>query len=295
MALTSAQLLVVARYKREIAEALEAALSTVGGGTGPQGPKGDPGDPGPPGPQGPAGGDGAPGADGVQGPQGATGPQGPKGDTGDTGAPGTPGADGAQGPQGLPGADGSDGAQGPQGIQGPEGPEGPQGIQGIQGPEGPPGPPGADGSGSDPWTYVKLASDFVTSSSSAVSVTGLAFTPIANQTYVIEGFFLVRTATATVGPRPGVAWPTGTTDGAAAIDVTSSATAKVFANGNPAAAVLAPVGGLPTTNGSWPSSLWATLVTGASPSGNFQVTLASETAGTNVTMKAGSWIRYRAI
>lgn len=31
------------------------------------------------------------------------------------------------------------------------------------------------------------------------------------------------------------------------------------------------------------------------PSGNIQVTLASETAGTNVTMKAGSWIRYRTI
>jgi hypothetical protein len=151
------------------------------------------------------------------------------------------------------------------------------------------------GGGSDPWTYVKLASDFVTSSSTAVAVTGLAFAPAAAQTYVVEGFFFVRTATATVGPRPGVTWPTGTTDGAAAVDVTSSATAKVFANGNPAGAVLAPVGGLPTTTASWPSSLWATLVTGASPSGNLQITLASETAGTNVTMKAGSWIRYRTI
>ena len=36
-----------------------------------------------------------------------------------------------------------------------------------------------------------------------------------------------------------------------------------------------------------------TDVAGASPSGTFRVQLASETAGTNVIMKAGSFIRYR--
>jgi len=37
------------------------------------------------------------------------------------------------------------------------------------------------------------------------------------------------------------------------------------------------------------------IIVGASPSGDFQITLAAETAGTNVTMKAGSFIAYREI
>ena len=37
--------------------------------------------------------------------------------------------------------------------------------------------------GADPWTTIRLASDFTTTSSSAVDVTGLAFTPAANTHY----------------------------------------------------------------------------------------------------------------
>ncbi len=39
----------------------------------------------------------------------------------------------------------------------------------------------------------------------------------------------------------------------------------------------------------------AMLLAGATPSGTFKVQLASETGGTNVTMVAGSFIRYRTI
>lgn len=153
----------------------------------------------------------------------------------------------------------------------------------------------APGGGTDPWTYVKLGSDFTTSSATAANVTGLAFTPAASKTYIVEGFFMLRTATATVGPRPGINWPTGTSDGAAYIDAASTAAAIVIGTGNPSGAVSSANTGVPTTTGSWPGTLVATLVTGGSPSGALQVTLASETAGTNVTMKAGSWIRYREI
>lgn len=151
------------------------------------------------------------------------------------------------------------------------------------------------GGGSDPWTYIRLGTTFTTSSATAVDVTGMSFTPGANQTYVLEGFLFVRTATTTVGPRPGVAWPTGLSDGAIQLTVASSATAFLTANGNPSGAVLLAVGGLPTTTGSWPATLRGTIVTGASPSGTFRLQLASETAGTNVTIQAGSWIRYRTI
>ncbi len=83
------------------------------------------------------------------------------------------------------------------------------------------------------------------------------------------------------------------TDGTAFIQQASSATANVFANGNIAGAILTPVGGVPTTTGSWPAIIEGVAIAGASPSGTIKVQLASETAATNVTVKAGSFIRYR--
>lgn len=148
---------------------------------------------------------------------------------------------------------------------------------------------------SDPWTYVVLGSDFSTGSATAVDVTGLAFTPAASKTYQIRGQFLLRTALATVGPRPGCAWPTGCTDGVVELRTTSAVNTDVLQRGNIAAPVLIPVGGLPLTTGSYPGGIEATMITGSSPSGSFKIQLASETALTNVTMKAGSWIAYRTI
>lgn len=212
---------------------------------------------------------------GVQGPQGETGPQGA------TGPQGPAGSDGAQGPQGI------QGPAGPQGLTGPAGSNGSQGIQGIQGVQGP--------AGGDSWTYIKLASDFTTSSATAVDVTGLAFTPAANQHYEFEAQLRLRTATATVGPRPGLAWSTGLSDGFAGIDTTSAATTRILTNGNISGALLAAVGGLPTTTGSWPGYIFGNATAGASPSGTIKVQLASETAGTVVTIKAGSFLKYRTI
>ena len=147
--------------------------------------------------------------------------------------------------------------------------------------------------GSDPWTHIVLASDFTTTSATAVNVTGLTITPTANLRYEIYGKFLLRTATTTVGPRTGIACSTGTTDGVAKLRTESSATAFLTAQGNINAAILTAVGGLPTTTKSYPGFLEAMLIAGASPSGTFRVQLASETAGTTVTMKAGSFIRWR--
>lgn len=245
-----------------------SGLSTVISSEGTPGPQGDPG------PQGP------PGNDGAQGPAGADGAQGPQG------IQGPAGADGAQGPQGIQGLPGNDGATGPAGADGAQGPQGIQGIQGIQGPQGP--------AGSDGWTYVKLANDFTTSSATAVDA-GIAFTPSANTSYEFKAVLLTRTATTTVGPRPGLAWPTGMTDGVAHIRQESSATAFVSSLGNINAAMLAPVGGVPSNSLSFPSIIEGLVIAGASPSGTVKVQLASETAGTNVTIKAGSFLKYRAI
>lgn len=192
---------------------------------------------------------------------------------------------GSQGPQGIQGLQGP---QGIQGIQGPQGDQGPQGVQGEQGPQGIQGP-----AGTDPWSILSLSSDFTTSSSTAGDVTGLGFTPSANTRYMFEAVLGVRTATATVNPRVGFAWPTGMSDGVCQIDESQTATTRLMANGNINAALLVAVGGIPNTTQSWPVTVWGWARAGASPSGNLRLQLASETNGTVVRIVSGSYLRYR--
>ena len=149
--------------------------------------------------------------------------------------------------------------------------------------------------GSDPWTYIKLGSDFGTTSATAVDVTGLAFTPAANTDYEFEAVLYCRTNAAATGPRPGIAWPTGMTDGVVSIRIPSAVGTEVQQHGNINAAVLAPVGGLPNTTQSYPGRVVGTARAGATPSGTIKIQLASETAGTTVTAKAGSYLKYRTI
>jgi hypothetical protein len=128
----------------------------------------------------------------------------------------------------------------------------------------------------DSWTYVKLATDFSTSSSTAVDVTGLTFTPDPSETYVVEAFLLTESSSTTVGVKPGVAWPTGLTNGAARIDATNTSTTTVIANVNYSGAGEASGTDWPAADTSYPVTITATFITGASPSGSFKVTLARE-------------------
>lgn len=149
--------------------------------------------------------------------------------------------------------------------------------------------------GADPWTYRILTQDATTSATAASDVVGLSFTPAPSTIYEIEGRLLLRTATATANPRAGWAWPTGA-DGTMEIRQAQSANAApLFAYGNPNAALLIAAGGLPNTTQSWPATYGGILVVGSSPSGNARVQLASETAGVVVTVKAGSFLRYRTV
>lgn len=150
------------------------------------------------------------------------------------------------------------------------------------------------GGGSDPWTYLTLASDFTTMSATAVDVTGLGFAPAANTKYEFEATLMIRTATATVNPRVGLAWPTGMTDGVAMIEEAQTAAAvPIVANGNIAAALLIAVGGIPNTTQSWPVRVQGMVRAGATPAGNVRIRLASETAGTTVRTVSGSFLKYR--
>lgn len=154
----------------------------------------------------------------------------------------------------------------------------------------------AGGGGADPWTYLQVnaGADFTTTSATAVDVTGLSFTPAANTKYELFCFLGIRTATTTVNPRVGLAWSTGLTDGIAGIAEAQTATTQFLAQGNISAALLIVVGGLPNTTGSWPVSVNASLLAGATPSGTTRIQLASETAGTTVRIvTAGSFCKFR--
>ncbi len=137
---------------------------------------------------------------------------------------GTPGPEGPQGPKGDTGSQGPTGTTGAKGDTGERGPQGEQGVKGDNGIQGIQGPAGSDATvtksavesvltgvisshlhsgGADLWTIVKLASDFTSSLAANTPVTDFFFTPAANKTYLVFGYFLLRTATATVGARPG--------------------------------------------------------------------------------------------
>jgi len=125
----------------------------------------------------------------------------------------------------------------------------------------------------DPWTYVKLTSDQVVTTTSGVS-TALAFTPAANTLYEVEGQLWLQSSDKASGPQPGIAWNTGNSDGVAHITTTETATASVAANiptGTDAAALAT---SFPDTTNSYPAQVKASFKTGGSPSGAFTITLA---------------------
>jgi hypothetical protein len=159
------------------------------------------------------------------------------------------------------------------------------------------GATGATGAaGSDGWTDVVLASDFTHDTTSFTNVTGLKFTPVANTIYAIRGQLLMRTATANIGVRPGIAWPTSPEDGVLSMTIAGSAAGTISSrHGNVSAAIQPAQTGLQTNTESYTCDFIATLVSGASVSGDFQVQIANESGTTVVTFKKGSWISYRAI
>lgn len=209
------------------------------------------------------------------------------------GPPGPTGPQGDTGPMGLIGETGDTGAQGPTGWTGPSGGAGTPGADGATGPTGYTGPAGTGSS--DPWTIVKLSQDFGTTGTANTAVTGLKFTPAINKTYYVLGTFMLRTATATVGARPGIAWPSNLTDGTARVEASSSLTASTLRSWGAKTTQNAASTGLATTADSHYGGLEALLITSGTTSGDFQITLASETAGTNVQMQSGSFLMYREI
>lgn len=153
----------------------------------------------------------------------------------------------------------------------------------------------APAGGSDPWTNVVLGADVVRNTTAGGAVTGLAFTPAANKRYLVEAFLLLRASNATVGARPGYSAPTGDVEHAGRVEAPNSLVSPATRYSSDGVVGFALSTGLPNNSTSWFGKVEAIIITGAAPSGDFQVTLASEADGVDVTARAGSFLRYRAI
>ena len=154
--------------------------------------------------------------------------------------------------------------------------------------------PSGGGSGFDPWAIVVLSSDFSTNKTTAQAVTDFNFTPGAGKMYIIYGAFLLRTDNTAYGARPGINFPSGVSGGARVDAPNSAAGAAIRIWGTiGTAGQKANSTGLPDTANQWYSRMEALLITGASPSGKFQITLASENG--TVYMDIGSYFMYREV
>lgn len=139
--------------------------------------------------------------------------------------------------------------------------------------------------------YLTLSADFSTTSTTPSAVTGLSFTPAANKTYICEAYLLCKTSVTTTGAQPGYLPPTVASFGGF-LFAPASATSMVqrwWGSGNAVAAGT----GLPNTTATWLHYGKAVILSGASPSGSFGISLASEVSGSSVTMVAGSMLVYR--
>ena len=145
----------------------------------------------------------------------------------------------------------------------------------------------------DGWTYLRLDSDFSNSTTTMADVTGLAFTPDPDAQYIVEGLFMLQSAAATTGPQTGFVWPTNVGNGVYYTQQASAAGSTVPRYGNTSANFTSGVADIADATGSWPQFINLTFLTTSTTTGDFKVTLRSEVAASNVTMKTGSYIRYR--
>lgn len=149
----------------------------------------------------------------------------------------------------------------------------------------------APAAGSESEAVIVATADTANATTTLANATGLAFSALANATYIIEGFIVWDTSVATVGIKLTATGPTnptlmaghfitdavnGTPDSSSfnANDVVATTSASAFLAGNIAA-------------------LHCILKTGDN-AGTFQIRFAAETTGT-VTIKIGSTLRYRQV
>lgn len=143
----------------------------------------------------------------------------------------------------------------------------------------------------DGWTYEHLTADYTNNTAGMTDVFA-GFTPEANGRYQVEVFGAVNSAGATIAFVSQLAGPaTGVSFVSSKITTTQSAGVDHQAHGT-AFGQASNITSTPTAPS--PYALSALVAFGATPgAGNVRMQARSETAGTVVTMKAGSYMRWR--
>lgn len=191
------------------------------------------------------------------------------------GGTGTPPAPGYIGPAGLVTAAEATDIRGAAGAKGDEGDVGPAG--------------GAD------WSQAVLASDFSVTGTVTTLVPGMAFVPAAGATYEICARLKLRTTDATAGVQFGWSLPGGLDDGAITAVNPQAETSQRLDQKDMLTASRSFGGSLANAGRSYLGTLDAVIDGGPAVSGNFALTLQSETAGQTATIKAGSFMRWRRV
>ena len=134
-------------------------------------------------------------------------------------------------------------------------------------------------------TTARLAADVTNNTTTLANVTGLAIALAANSTYTIDAKVMFQTAATATGIRLTQTAPAGATV-VAQWNTPTSLTARTLANQR-AADTGAATTGVDMANANTLASGSLLVMTGAT-AGNLQIRFASEVAGSNAVVKAGS-------
>lgn len=177
------------------------------------------------------------------------------------------------------------------GGSGPPGPKGDKGDTGATGPKGDKGDPGTNAS--DPWTYLKLASNSTVSTVAYANVTGMSFTAAANTTYIVKVLGAYRTAATTTGIGIALDIPSGSVIGQ--ILSNTSATAATSLEQIADATTTGVTTGVRAANTNVPILAEFVVAIGAT-GGTVQLTQRSEVAASNTVLQADITVMwYRSI
>jgi hypothetical protein len=140
-----------------------------------------------------------------------------------------------------------------------------------------------EGSGSDPWTWQKLAADVANSTVTLAPVTGMSFAAAANTTYLVEVLGAFQAAATTTGIAVALDIPSGSVIGQALANIsatTTGVTEQIADNATTGATT-----GVRAANTNTPVSARFVVAVGAT-GGTIQLQFRSEVAASAVTMKA---------
>jgi hypothetical protein len=149
------------------------------------------------------------------------------------------------------------------------------------------------GGGSDPWTYIKLASNSTVSTVAYANVTGMSFTASANTTYLVRVFGAYQTAATTTGIGLTLDIPSGSIVGQVVVNTSATALGGVEVIAD--AASTGASTGVRAINTNTPISAFFVVAVGVT-GGTIQLMQRSEIAASNTVLQANLTILgYRTI